>query len=269
MNAKRKIASSVATMISMIVIAVLAITLPLTMQNAKNKAQAQIINSYGVAATVAGNCYVGAKSQKMMSGESDTIVFAGDDTSSCPALNPTEALALSSRNDYVVFEYIFTNTSDNVAFVANITNTIEVKNMNLTFAYSYQKLGDFSNINFSDLESVPLANGNGNALYLYIKAKVADLNCSSSLNGSFCFNLIAEDVYEINLIEGELHTKTYAALGYKLTRVEVPSLLGMKFEGYYTMPFGMGEQIYDENGESQKIWAQENGETLYAHFTAV
>ena len=268
MNAKKKIAGSILTMISCFLIVVVAISLPISMQNAQKQASAKAYNSYGVAATVSGNYYVGNASFKMYSEENDKIVFDAEAESSSPALDPVESIKLSSSNDYVVFEYKFVNNSSSVSFVTSFTSIIETENMEVAYAYSYEKLNSYEKVNKTTTDNVPLISGQGNTLYLYVKVKVEDLNKNSTMNGTFCFNLTAEEVYEIYLVgDGLIGEKTYAALGYELCDVEVPQRKGYTFEGYFTKPLGLGEQIFDKNGQSTKIWAQDSGDVLYAHYS--
>ena len=269
MDAKKKIAHSLLTMFSMILIVVFALVLTLSMQNIRNNASADSFKAYGVAATVSGNYYVGNNSFKMKSGENDKIVFNSYDEESSPSLDQTEPICLTSTNDYVIFEYKFENNSSNVSFVANISNIIEVENMDITYGFSYTQLKDYSKIKFNQIDSVPVINGKGNCLYYYIKVKVSDLNKHSALNGNFNFCLIAEDVYTIRLIDGFLNNKTYAALGYPVNSVNVPEMKGYKFKGYYTGLNGSGEMIFDENGDSTKIWDKDKGATLFAHYTKI
>lgn len=269
MNAKKKIAKSLLSVVSFVLVAVIALVFIVSMQDAKNKRVASAYTAYGVAASVSGNYYVGEQSYKMLSGDNETIVFDAAQEETCPALDPAGAIKLSSRNDFVVFEYKFTNNSDTVSFVANMTNAAEVKNMDITYAFAYEKLTDYENIDNKTINSVPLIYGNGNSLYFYVKIKISDLNKGSSLSGAFCFSLISEEVYDLYLIDGVLQNKTYVALGYEVNDVKVPQKEGYKFEGYYTLPAGMGTQIFDENGHCDEIWAQEEGDVLYAHYTKI
>lgn len=265
MNAKKKIASSIFTMFSMILITILAIILPISVQNAQKDAMANAYNSYGVAASVSGNYYIGNNSYKMMSGDKDKIVFASEDAESCPALDVGD-ISLSSRNDYTIFEYRFENDSEDVSFVTNISNIVESSNIELKYGYSYKKLSSYESVNIDNLESVPVVAGSNEELYIYIKVKIIDLNKSALLSGTFCFDLVADEVYEVYLIDGKISNKTYAAFGYKPCKVDVPEYQGLKFKGYYTMPGGFGKQIFDENGEANQVWAQAEGDVLYAHY---
>ena len=269
MNAKKKIAKSIFSMISMVLVVVVALIFIFSMQDAKNKQLANAYQSYGVSASVSGNYYVGSKSHKMLSGEEDIIVFDASSEESSPALDPVGDIKLSSTNNFVVFEYVFTNKSDTISFVTTITNMAEVENMEITFGFSYDKLKTFETIDKKIIDGVPIIKGKGNTLYLYIKAKVENLNKGSSLIGSFCFSLVANDVYNLYLIDGEFQNKTYASTGYQLNDVKIPEKKGYKFEGYFTLPGGFGKQIFDENGHSEVIWAQESGDTLFAHYTKI
>jgi len=269
MNAKKKIFGAVATMLSMVLIVVSAIVLTIFMQTSQNSAQASAFKSYGVAATASGNVYVGKNKSKMMSGDNDKIVFESFDEESSPALDPTGDIVLSSTNDYVIFEYIFENNSNEVSFVTKITNAAFCENMDITYGYSYRKLSTYESVNKFEIDNVPLICGDGNTLYLYIKAKITDLNKACSLRGSFCFSLIADEVYRLTLIDGSLFNGTYVALGYKPNSVEIPEKEGYKFEGYFTGIGGTGDMIFDENGESDVVWAQAGGDVLYAHYTKI
>lgn len=269
MNAKKKIASSLFTMFSMILIVVMSIILSLSVKSIQNRANAESFRAYGVSATISGNYYVGKTAYKMYSEDKDTIVFDSYDEESFPALDPADQIKLSAKNNYVVFEYIFTNTSDDVSFVVSMTNIAEIINMDVTYGYSYKKLDSFDTITLSQLDNVPLIAGDGNTLYFYIKAQISNSNKKCSLSGAFCFSLISEEIYEINLIEGDFNHTAYATLGYQLQDVQIPILPGYKFEGYFTKPQGQGEMIYDENGKSEKVWIEANGTTLYAHFSKI
>jgi len=268
MNARKKIIKSFITMFSMILIVVFALVITISAKTSQS-ANAEAFKSYGVAATITGNYYVGSNSYKLMNEENDSIVFDSYDEESSPSLDQTEPICLSSTNNYVVFEYKFVNNSEQVSFVANLSNTVEVENMDISYGYSYKKLSSYENVKYDVLESVPLIYGNGNTLYFYIKVKVSDLNRSSNLKGSFCFSLISEDVYKLNLMDGRLNNKTYVAYGYQVNSVEVPQFAGLKFQGYFTGLNGTGDRIFDENGNSDLIWEQDSGDTLYAHYTRV
>ena len=269
MNAKRKIISSLMTMFSMVLIVVCALAFAISMPDIQEKKNADAFNAYGVAASVSGNYYVGKTSNKMFSGDNDSIVFESFDQESSPALDPAGEIKLTSTNDYVVFEYKFTNNSDNVSFVANLTNLAEAKNMDISYGFSYKQLKNFDSLKRSSINAVPVISGKGNTLYLYIKAKIANSNAASSLKGSFCFSLTSEEVYKITLIDGSLWNGTYAALGYELNDIEVPEKAGYKFEGYFTLPGGLGEQVFDKNGQTDKIWIEDKGATLFAHYSKI
>ena len=87
------------------------------------------------------------------------------------------------------------------------------------------------------------------------------------LNGLFCFNLTAEEVYEIILSDGTTDKISYATLGYVPCDVEVPSYPGLKFEGYFTEREGQGEMVFDQNGKAVNVWAQAEGDTLYSYYS--
>lgn len=269
MNAKKKIAKSLFSMVSMVLVVVVALIFIFSIQDAKSKQLASAYTAYGVAASVAGSYFVGSESFKMLSGDSDVIVFGAAQEESCPALDPAGEIKLSSRNNFVVFEYRFTNNSDTVSFVASVTSVAEAENMDITYGFSYDKLRDYDDVNKKTINSVPVISGSGNNLYYYVKIKISDLNKASSLKGTFCFSLTAEEVYNLYLIDGVFKNKTYVALGYEINDVEVPQKEGFQFEGYYTLPAGMGEQVFDENGHSGKIWTKEKGATLFAHYTKI
>ena len=178
MNAKKKIAKSLLSLFSMVLIVVVALIFIVSIQDAKSKKLASAYTAYGVAASVSGNYYVGTESFKMLSGENEMIVFDAAQEESCPALDPAGEIKLSSRNNFVVFEYLFTNNSDTVSFVANVTNVAEVSNMEVTYGFSYEKLTSYESVSRKTIEAVPLIYGNGNNLYLYVKIKVADINAT-------------------------------------------------------------------------------------------
>ena len=165
MSAKKKIASSLITLFSLILLLIFAATLPMTMQYVQNNALAKTYNAYGVAATVSGKYYVGDNSYKMFSGENENIHFNADDEQSSPALDILDSISLSSKSDYTILEYKFINNSNEVSFVTRLTNIIEVQNMDVTYGYSYQKLTTYENINLPSLDSVPLIYGKGNVLW--------------------------------------------------------------------------------------------------------
>ncbi len=266
MKTRIKLLKSVLTLVSVIMIGVVAITLPMAIQNAKSKAVAKAYNSYGVAASVSGKCYVGDKVIKMMSGESDEIVFNASDESSSPALDPAGDIVLSSTNKFVVFEYKFTNNSDTVSFLTRLTSTLDVENMKVSYLHSYQKLTDFSEISFDELDAIPVNLGTGTTLYIYVRVEIEKLTEKAMMSGIFSFDLYAEDVYEITLLSGTKTTTTYACYAMKLPRINLAEFKGLNFKGFFTEPNGQGEQIYDENGESNKIWDKQSGTTLYAYY---
>lgn len=269
MNAKKKIAQSIITMFSMVLIVVFSLVLALSMPDIQNNARAKAFVSYGVAATVSGNYYVGSNSYKMYSGENDKITFDSFDDESCPALNIKDDIKLSSKNNYVVFEYKFKNDSNENSFITQFSNVIETENMDVTYAYSYEKLSSFDKIDKKSIEDVPVFRGSSNTLYLYIKAKISDLNHNSKLSGLFCFNLTVVDVCEIYMIDGVLGDKIYAPIGFKMNDIKVPQLFGMKFEGYFTKLNGKGEMIFDENGQAQKVLTDDSIKVLYAHYSKI
>ena len=269
MGAKKKIFSATATMMSMILIVVAAIGFVIFMQDSQKAKQASAFKSFGVSATASGNVYVGKTKTKMLSDNNDKIVFGASDEETFKALDPTSNIVLSSSNDYVVFEYVFENNSNDVSFVTKMTNTAVIDNMDVTYGYSYTKLSTFESINKQEVDNVPLIKGESNTLYYYIKAKVANLNKSCLLSGAFCFSLIADEVYKLTLVDGSLFNGVYAALGYKLNSVEVPHKDGYKFEGYFTGIAGTGEMIFDQDGNSDKVWSTAGGDVLYAYYTKI
>lgn len=269
MDAKKKIFNAISTIVAMVLIVVAALAITIFSEDIKNSAYARSFESYGVAATVFGNFYIGNNVSKMLSGEDDKIVFNSYDEESSPALNPTEDIVLTSTSDSVVFEYIFKNDSDSVSFVTRLTNLAELKNMTVSYGYSYSKLSSYESVNKTSIDNVPLIYGENSILYFYIKAQVKDLRNESSMIGDFCFSLTAADVYEVCLTDGNNKSTTYVSLGLMPNSVEVPQKEGYVFKGYFTNSFGVGKQIFDENGEALNVWSQDGGDTLYAYYEKV
>ena len=224
--------------------------------------------SNGVEASVYGNYYVGNNCYQMMSGENDHVTFSGGEEDYEQSLQPTESqINLQCSDGYVVFEYEFVNNSNTKDFCVNLFATPVMNNMTVTYAYSYEKIENFNEVDSFVFNMAPVLAGEGNSIFVYIKVAIKNLANDASYSGTFSFRFYTCDAYEVTLMnEGDETCRFYAIYGEYYNSVEVVEIEGKEFLGYFTGENGTGEQIIDEDGFFNDIWNIPANTTLYAYY---
>jgi len=115
-----------------------------------------------------------------------------------------ENINLTSTNNYVVFEFKFTNNAT-LAFDATLSAIpTTVTNMVLSYAVKTEAVADFDTITdytvfydqvnetkVNNVASVTDEVAGSGVSYIYIKAAIDDLNTGANLDGAFSWNLAA------------------------------------------------------------------------------
>lgn len=211
MTNKAKMAISIATVALIALIAVVAIIA--IFANSKQTFTTSINISYKstqVAGTAKGNYWVGATSKPMEAKKSaegeaegdNTLHFNADDQALDGAtlgIKSGEKIELSTDNDFVVFEFIFTNTSGNdYEAVLTYTSTIEsnfavdaisskTKVEQAQFASTIGEVGQ-KKLETGKTVSVTVPKG-GEEAYIYVRIKISDIGTDATFNGNFSFDL--------------------------------------------------------------------------------
>ena len=160
-----------------------------------------------VSATVSARYKV--KGAAVVTPDNNEITFTADQQTTTGAINFTDnddsttntpaTIGLSSTGDYVIFEYKFDNNSSK-AFNVYLTAVPTADNMTLTIATSATEVADMEEgLDFTAIDTVQtptadnattsVAGGADSVSYVYIKAKINNLNASASLAGAFGWTL--------------------------------------------------------------------------------
>lgn len=127
-------------------------------------------------------------------GGQETIVFNGSEEASVQRLYVpySKIFSLTTRFNYLVLEYVFTNTSPSDEWLINLTSTFDGDNIVVTSAYFEDEgITDYSLIdNPYDneyIKSLPVAT-NGK-VFVYIKIAVADVETNAEFSANFAWTL--------------------------------------------------------------------------------
>lgn len=108
-----------------------------------------------------------------------------------------DTIVLDNINDFVVFEYCFSNTDLDDSFVLYVQYEDNQKtDYNITISWGYskdQKVDNFDDLeNVSDFFSDPISSLSiePGKTYLYIKAKVTNNTAGAEFSGDFIFQMI-------------------------------------------------------------------------------
>lgn len=127
----------------------------------------------------------------------DVIVFDGaeDETNNTKTLSPTEEIKLDDVNNYIVFEYIFTNLSS--AYKLNISldlSQMQVTNLSTRYKVSNAKIVDFSQINEVDLPIYAV--DASSKVYVYMLLAVEKFADNALFSGNFVWALYKGEAIE-------------------------------------------------------------------------
>jgi len=213
MNSKTKFSLSVMALIFVALTLVLAIATAsvfgvMRINNFNFSFDASKVNGF----VKANYCFAGQKSPMTTDGTNNgsTILnYNGETKSSVKQLKilNDDTIVLTSANNYVVFEYSFSNTNEEESFslYAEYQDTQkEDKNITVKWGYSFVQIEDFNEIEeeeddeeqtgifvfdfFNDpISNLEIAPG---TTYLYIKAYITNSGQNAEFSGDFIFQMI-------------------------------------------------------------------------------
>ena len=199
MGSNKKVAITSAVLILLIIItAASIIAIFAAAQQTVNSEVSVTYKSEYVSGTASAKYYVGEAdiegTAMRVNGEASgatSIEFNSRNANQNATLSPVEKeIKLSETDNFVVFEYYFTNTNSQNDFMAILTTSdSNVKNMTITTATSDEKIEDFSTIKTSgyDISTLSLsktisASSNG---YVYVKVKISNLDNDADFKLNF------------------------------------------------------------------------------------
>ena len=148
-----------------------------------------------VIVSVSANKYFSSNTPTAFTGGTNgTLTFSATDASSTGVLSTTDT-ALSSSNDYVIYEYVFTNGGSNalsaslaIGSTTNLTTyVIAPTTTRKTSIYT-----GFTPSDYTASSSISATNIAGGATaYAYVAMKVTDNSANASFSGTFTWTLQA------------------------------------------------------------------------------
>ncbi len=199
MSTKSKIIFSVGILCIVVSIAVVAIV-AVWAASSQTVTSAISVKYYSnqVVGTAKANVIVGGKSTAMtttgQSSGSDTIKFTGDEASdSNQTLKPVMTgsyIELTTENNYVVFEYIFTNSADH-AYTASLTYSGDDSNFTKKYAIRTSALttGYATSITTNFTNTLSTSVTKTNTTYVYIMLTISSNLSDASFVGNFVWGL--------------------------------------------------------------------------------
>lgn len=184
MNLKKKYIIKFSAYFSFAIIAVLFLVNVLLPQNIYASGFSMKYQSQGVSASVEAGYFVGNQKYKMKTTSGETFIEISADGSQSGEFLPNEEIVLDAKTASVVFEFKVTNTaSDGKMLVSAFADALELENMNIDYAYSFEQTTNFDDVLFEQNFETKLLNAN-ETIYVYARVMVADLANDASFNGS-------------------------------------------------------------------------------------
>ena len=170
-----------------------------------------------VSATVRANFIVGETSTPMLTEDNQSyITFRPNHPSYDASLSPNlEEIEIEASDGCVVFEYIFTNDSNSVEIAIDLDVTEFVAhNMDVSYAYSYSKITDTSNMaTTSSFEPTAILgkereNEEFSTLYVYVKISISNYSNDASFEGDMRFSLTQTESVKLDFenVSGALNS---------------------------------------------------------------
>ncbi len=123
--------------------------------------------------------YLYADASKTSATNGDEIEFKADDKSVSFNLVPAENVVLTADDNYVIFEYTFTNTGD--AYTVKVSSSFTDSNLKVTYGTSKASVED------TTVPTVEVA-ANGTSNY-YVKIALVSSSVSTEVSGAFTFTM--------------------------------------------------------------------------------
>ena len=170
-----------------------------------------------VSATVRANFIVGETSTPMLTEDNQSyITFRPNHPSYDASLSPNlEEIEIEASDGCVVFEYIFTNDSNSVEIAIDLDVTEFIAhNMDVSYAYSYSKIADTSNMaTTSSFEPMAILgkereNEEFSTLYVYVKISISNYSNDASFEGDMRFSLTQTESVKLDFenVSGALNS---------------------------------------------------------------
>ena len=186
-------------------------------------------DKFGVSGTVSAKYFIGSADETgtsmtttgLENGEK-TLTFAPSEETRQNTLNPQGTIQLTKENNFVVFEYKFTNTNSDIKYkdklyMATLTFKGTADNVTLTSATSETNaITSFSTIedaitNPTDFKFYISVQPN-QTMYGYIKVQITNITDDASFNGDFKWDLNLDNSEELDKIFKFRETATYCSI---------------------------------------------------------
>lgn len=215
------------------------------------------------------------KSMTTSSSETE-VIFEPSQAETSAQLLPEDEIILNTKNQTIVFEYVFENLGDS-AFSLQLVESPETENINQTYFVTATRLetNEYRSKISNETLGTQAVTEYGQVVYVYVKASIANERNMASYDGTFAWAMLNQDYVTVNLNNGALSGGSSTLKVIPISEVanimmpvmsSLPTVSDMAnvFDGYYQSENGSGTKFINGDGTSASVADVYAGQTLYA-----
>ncbi len=200
---KKKLTITISAVCAVLLVAVIAaVAVFAALQTSATSSFKVTYTAQNVEATISGAYYkTGTKVADLKAGEATSIVFDGSETAkgekptNVKAFDAIENIELKA-SDYVVFEYVITNTDDtNKTFAVNAQKTGTLKNLSFDYLVADEAQTITKDTEMTEMaegaQTMVSSMGAGVSQYVYFRVVIENDELDASFDGGIDFTLSA------------------------------------------------------------------------------